>query len=172
MPKTTYTVPAVPGSSRTSERPYTHAIVGRDSPALQAAHRAADFKANAAKYARWDAKLWHDNKRLAQCPSGGMYLNSNGYLTTPSDAVIKIGTDFIASFPTPEGYLAYLKAQREADVARGTAAPDGELAVLQWSMSYANAWKAHGTWCKTHVDVRVVECVPVAKPARKAKAEA
>ena len=27
--KTTYTCPAVPGSKRTSHRPYTHAVVGR-----------------------------------------------------------------------------------------------------------------------------------------------
>lgn len=163
---TTYTVPEVPGSKRTSPRPYTHAIIGRSSSQLSAIRYEADLKANGAKYARWDTKNWHDNKRLAECPSGGTYRNHNNYVTTASDELIKIGADFIAKYPTVESYLAHQKAEGEARVAKMKAVPDGELVVLQWSMSHANASKARSAYCKHHVDVRVVECVPVAKTTK------
>lgn len=41
MAKTTYTVTQVPGSKRTSERPYTHAVIARHNVALERARAKA-----------------------------------------------------------------------------------------------------------------------------------
>lgn len=170
MPKTTYTCPEVPGAKRTSDRPYSHAIVGRYSPALAAIQAEAYRAANKHQQNRWDIKHWNDEKRLSECPSGGTYVNHNNHRTTASDDLIKIGTNFIAQFPTVEVYLESLEAAHREWIAKLRAGKDGEIALLQWSMSFANAHKAQGTWCKNHSDVRVVETAVLEKPARKVKA--
>lgn len=161
MKVTHYTVLEVPGSKRSSHRPYTHAIIGRRCPGLSAIAYEDDLRKNAAKYTRYDVKNWHDEKRLAECPSGGTYLNHNRVMIAASDELIQIGKDFIAKYPTVESYLEHKKAESDAIIAKLKAEPDGELKVLQWSMSHKNALKAHGAWCKHHSEVRVVECFPV-----------
>lgn len=49
------------------------------------------------------------------------------------------------------------------------AMPLSDVRVLQWSMSFENAFKAVGVWARHHSEVRVVECVAVAKAPRGSK---
>lgn len=156
-----YTVLEVPGSKRSSQRPYTHAIVGRSFPTLLAIHSEREHKANARKRIAWERKHWADEKRLSECPSGGTYINHNNFRTTASDALIQIGKDFIAKYPTPESYIDHLEREFQDYIAKLKAMPVGELSVLQWSMSHSNAFKGQSKWVKSHADVRVVECFPV-----------
>lgn len=166
MPKTTYTVPEVPGSKRTSERPYTHAVIGRRDPRMSAIHRAADLARSEAKYKKWDGKHWDDYQRASVAVVGQQYLNHNNFWVEARDYNVELGQKFIEANPTRQGYIDSKSAERFAAVEAMKAGTPGDLHVLQWSMSLQNAMKAVGTHTKHNSDVRVVECVPVAKKAR------
>jgi hypothetical protein len=76
---------------------------------------------------------------------------------------------FMKENPTQD---AYVQKSVDAQLKRINDAygegPAGPLDVLQWSQSVANAHKGLSSW-KGLLGVRVVECVPVVKPARKSK---
>jgi uncharacterized lipoprotein YddW (UPF0748 family) len=172
MAKKEFSVPEVPGSKRGSaHRDYTHAVIGRHSGALEAANLIADEKANGAKYSRWDEKSWNDWKRCGDAVVGQLYRNHNNAMVVANDWQVELARDFIAKHPSLDTYLAHKKAERQGYIDKAKARGDGELGVLQWSMSHANAMKAAGSFAKRYVDVRVVPCVPIEKRAKKAAAK-
>lgn len=170
MAKTTYTVPEIPGSYRTSERPYSHAVIGRRSGKLSAITTEAHYKATATQSKRWDTKSWNDWKRASEATVGQLYRNHNNVMVVARDYEVEIGQKFMAENPTLEGYLEKLAAAHAKHVAALKASPDGELCVLQWSMSHKNAFKALGTFAKHYIDLRVVECTAVGKKPKAIKA--
>ena len=169
---TTYTVPEVPGSKRASLRPYTHAIIGRRDGRCTAAGIEAKMAVEEPKNRKWDAKHWDDCKRGSEAVVGQLYRNANGFMVEARDAIIKIDAGFIAENPDRAAFIEKKAAERAAYLAKLKASMPGELEVLQWSMSLANAMKAVGSKQSHHSDVRVVACVAVIKPAKKAKAAA
>ncbi|WOB06514.1 hypothetical protein [Piscinibacter gummiphilus] len=166
MAKQTYTVVEVPGSKRSSERPYSHAVIGRRSGKISAITAEAHHKATAAQTKRWDTKSWNDWKRASEATVGQLYRNHNNVMVVARDYEVEIGQKFMAENPTLEGYLEKLEASRAKHIADLKASPDGELCVLQWSMSHKNAFKALGTFAKHHIDLQVVPCVVVAKKSK------
>lgn len=169
MANTTFTVLEVPGSKRASARPYSHAIIGRRDGRCSAVAMAADLAENESKYVRWDAKNWDDWKRAAEATVGQLYRNHNGFMVEAKDYTVRTGSEFIASNPDREAYMAGEAAKRQSTLDNLRVAEPGELAVLQWSMSMQNALKAAGTYRTHHSDVRVVECVPVVKAKKAAE---
>lgn len=161
--KTTYTVPEVPGSKRTSERPYTHAVIGYDDPQRRVAAWLADHEANGAKYRRWSIKNWQDNRRAAAVKEGEMYVNHNGFRVEARQAFIDIAAGFMAKYPTLEGYLAHEEQDFQDRVAAERARPNGPVVVLRWSMSRANASKGLSEFDRSYSGIKIVECVPVTK---------
>jgi len=160
MPKTTFTVPQVPGSKRASERPYTHAVIGRRDSRCSAVTYAADLAANERKHQRWDGKLWDDEKRASEATVGQLYRNHNNFMVEASARVVEVAIKFIGENPDRQAYIDRMSAERQAHLEELKAGTAGELVVLQWSMSQANALKSTGTWCNHHSDVSVVPCVP------------
>ena len=160
---TTYTVPAVPGSKRTSHRPYTHAVVGRRDGRCSAIIYAADLDANERRYRTWDGKHWDDWKRASEATAGQLYRNHNGFMVEAQQSVIDIGARFIGENPDRAAYIEAKAAERQECLRQMQGSQPGELAVLQWSMSHQNAMRSLTTHMRHHSDVRVVECVPVTK---------
>jgi hypothetical protein len=161
--KTTYTVLEVTGSRRTSERPYTHAVIGYYDQARMVAHQRAENAANRAKNIRWETKSWNDWKRVAAVKAGDMYVNHNGYRVAASQGTIDIATGFMAKHPTLEGYLAHLDAEFNAHMEEALAKENGSMVVLRWSSSAKNAAKGMSEFDNRYSGLRVVECVPVTK---------
>lgn len=168
MAKTTYTVPQVPGSRRTSERPYTHAVIGRADSRMSAISCAEDLAKNEGKYRKWDAKDWDDRKRESEATAGQLYRNRNGFMVEAKAWLIESGAEFIGKNPDRAAYVAACAAHRQQRLEKLKAGTAGELGVLQWSMSEANARKSLTTWSHHHSDLHVVPCVPVEKAARRA----
>lgn len=164
--KTTYTVPEVPGSTRTSERPYTHAIVGRRDGRCTAAGVEARMATEEPKNRKWDAKHWDDCQRGSVAVEGQLYRNFNGCMVEARAAVIKIDADFIAANPDRAAYIEKMAAERADYLAKLKASEPGPLVVLRWSMSFKNAFNALGSEAAHHSSVRVVECVAVEKKAK------
>lgn len=166
--KTTYTVPEVPGSKRGSERPYTHAIIGRRDGRCTAAAMEATRAVEEPKNRKWDAKHWDDCQRGSVAVAGQLYRNHNGYMVEARQAIIEIDAEFMAANPDRAAYIEKMAAERAAYLAKLKASTAGPLEVLQWSMSLSNAMKAVGAKCAHHSDVRVVACVPVEKKTKAA----
>ena len=159
MKPTAYTVPEVPGSSRKSHRPYTHAVIGRPDSRCSAIHYAADLAKNEGQKRRWDAKNWDDWKRASEATVGQLYRNHNGFMVEAPDYAVRIGAEFIAKNPDRQAYIDGQAAERQAALEKMRAGTAGELQVLQWSMSHKNAMKSVVTHQHHHSDVRVVACI-------------
>lgn len=169
MAKTTYTAPEVPGSSRSSERPYTHAVVGRRNIAALRA-----YAPESAEYSHGKQTYDYYSKQV-QVGAGNSYLYKTGecrpFMVTVKQEDYDRGVAFLAENPDRAAYVAKKLAERMAELGTEDAGP---LQVLQWSMSHANADKATGTFLnKGYVGVRVVEtAVAKVHGTRKAKAAA
>ena len=163
MAKQTFTVPEVPDSKRTSERTYTHAVIGRRDGRCSAVAYAADMAVNEPRSRKWDGKHWDDYQRAAKATVGQPYRNPNGFLVEARDYEVRIGSEFIAANPDRDAYVEAQAAGRQAYLARLQASTPSELQVLQWSMSFQNAMKSVASHQKHHSEVRVVECQPVTK---------
>jgi hypothetical protein len=153
MAKTNYTVLEVPGSSRTSARPYTHAVVAQyDNPA-EAAHRDAELVYHQRKF--WPRNYKHYQTWNIVNPSP--YSDRDGY------------DEILAAFPTVEAYVADQTRKYNDKTAEIRARGIGELTVLTWSMSAANAEKgARSNQFRNYINKRVVACV-VAEKAPKGR---
>lgn len=162
MAKRVFMVPEVPGSKRSSERPYSHAVIGRYSGEVAAANCEADHKANGAKYRSWEVKSWNDSARAAKAKPGELYKNHNGYMVKMSEDLLAIHLRFMEKYPSLDAYLAEKDAEHKAYIEKLRAEPLGPLIVLRWSMSRANAEKGWGEF-SCYVERRVVECVEVVK---------
>jgi hypothetical protein len=164
----TYTVPEVPGSKRTSDRPYTHALVGRVDVA--AARRAAV----SAGWDESDRTNYAFYRKLHDVGVGGVWSHTRGYEHKVDQRDYDGAKKIIDAHPTLDGYLLARREDRlnQLNEKYGATSQAGPLVVLQWSMSAANAAKAEGTWRsqRGYIAVRVVECVPVEKKAKKAPA--
>lgn len=166
--KTSYTVPQVPGSTRTSERPYTHAVVGARNLVLA--------RAQVPEYAEYMAGDTFDTRtRQVQTGAGNSYLyksqagSGRPFMVKVSQEDFDKAVAFLAEHPDRAAYLAQDIAKRLALI--GTA-DEGPLMVLQWSMSHKNALAKVGEHSKYHSSVRVVECVPIEKKAKASKVTA
>lgn len=164
--KTTYTVPEVPGSKRSSERPYTHAIIGRRDGRCSAVAMEATRAVEEPKNRKWDAKRWDDCQRGSVAVAGQLYRNHNGCMVEARESIIEIDVGFMAENPDRAAYIEKMAAERAAYLAKLKDSTPGPLEVLQWSMSLNNAMKATGTMRRHHSEVRVVACVPLEKKAK------
>jgi hypothetical protein len=168
--KTTYTVPEVAGSKRTSERPYTHAVVGQYN--LTLAREGAQDKG----WIKGDTKNWTWHKESAAMKPGDLIhvTGSARPWSYPMDEKAHgEHVAFMAANPDLDAYVAKLKAGRLARIDKEYGeGPLGPVVVLQWSMSLKNASTKIGEHSKYHGKVRVVECVPVEKKAKASKVAA
>lgn len=164
--KTTYTVTEVPGSKRSSARAYTHAIVGRvNAAACRAVANSEETRAQHLK--NWN---WHATE--GKMKEGDLIHYNHSYKPW-SVPMTKERLDehhaFLAKHPNGPDFVQYcVDAQVNSINARYGEGAEGPLEVLQWSQSATNAQKGLSSW-KHRLGVRIVECVPVAKPARKSK---
>lgn len=163
MTKTTYHVPGFKGT-RTSERPYTHAIIGcRDLAAVR----------------RHISRVWENDKHNArymlQCANAQPGDRHPAATNKPfhADWVIKAeeieeAREHLGGATTPDQFA---EAQRLARVERHAAEYGdrdlGNAVVLQWSMSAANAGKGMSQWTsRGYIGLTIVECAPVEKKAK------
>jgi len=161
--KTAYTCPAVPGSLRTSHRPYTHCIVGRFSHPLAAAMARGVADATRTAERNRLAKDWAYYAADAVRTVGDVRINHNNYPMAVRDYEIEIAQRLVAEHPTAQAYIAAREANIEASIAQHH---DGRgiepLGVLQWSMSEANARRALSTFSgRAYIDLRVVPVLVV-----------
>ncbi len=161
--KTTYTVPEVPGSKRTSARPYTFAVIGYSDVTRSVARLRARNEAERTKTLRYLKQNWESWNRQANAAPGTTYVNHNGYLVTAKEPYIDIAKGFIERNPSLEAYIANTDAESEANLASIAAKGDGPLEVLRWSSSKANAEKGLYEFQDWYSDLRVVPCIPVVK---------
>lgn len=160
MTDTTFTVPQVPGSSRKSKRSYTHAVIGRND-LTRARREAADTVSHC------DVKNYEHRMRVINAGVGGTWDHLRNGSPMIVDAAMH--ADYVKRMKPYADVNEYVAGCIECRVARvneqgtGTA---GELHVLQWSMSAANAAKAVNGFRQYHVDVAVVPCVEVPKKSK------
>jgi hypothetical protein len=151
--KTIYTVPSVPGSKRTSARPYTHAIVGQ--------HNKIESRARVdnADYRKMLLKNWQYNFDTAQKKPGDL-IHVQSYQPWSyalSEETHAACVAFIENNPNGPAFVEQEVAARLAAIGSEDA---GDVEVLQWSMSQANAMKGTGKFQLSYVNVHVVQCVP------------
>lgn len=148
---TIYTVPEVPGSKRTSHRPYTHAVIGRRNLALDrlVAHDPA--------VAAQDAVNYRYHRSIVDMGIGEIWDERRGYRVDRE--MLERSRSALSGIETVNQWVAKHLAIRIASINRAGTGPAGDLEVLSWSMSAANAEKAATGWRRRHVDVRVVPCV-------------
>jgi hypothetical protein len=132
-------------SKRSSDRPYTHVIVGRVD--LVAARRSVVENQRA-------GEGWDYNHTMAQVKVGERMWADRPYLMGEVDAAKY--ADFMAANPDRAAYIEKCRlaglAQIEKQHGTGDKSPEY---VLQWSMSAANAAKAVPEKSKWHIDVAV-----------------
>lgn len=150
----TYTVPQVPGSKRTSPRPYTHAVIGRRDLARERAH------VTSTTFVELDRKNYDHHRHIVAVGVGGVWSRSrsgHGYVVTRE--MFDTATAAVSGCDTPEKYVAKLADFRLTSINRAGKGPAGQLEVLSWSMSAASAEKAAARHRRWFIDVRVVPCV-------------
>lgn len=156
---TTYTVPQVPGSRRTSPRPYTHAIIGRRDLARERANVASQA------FRDQDFKNYDHHRRVVAAGIGGIWLPERGYIVDRQ--MFERSRAEISGCDTPEQFHAKLLDFRLTSINRAGTGPAGPLVVISWSMSLRNAEKAaemhRRNW---FVDVSVVPCIEAPRTAR------
>lgn len=162
MAKKVFTVPEVPGSKRSSERPYSHAVIGRYSGEVAAANAEADMKANGKKYRSWDVKSWNNSAEAVKAKPGELYRNHNGFMVPMSESMLAIELKFMEKYPSLEAYLESKQAEHKGYVESLRAQGLGPLVVLRWSMSLANAMKSWSEF-PSYIELRAVPCVEVVK---------
>jgi hypothetical protein len=157
MPKKTFTVAEVPGSKRTSDANYTHAIIGQADPALTVALWRANR--NAAREIRENTKDWKLAKLTSSLKEGDLYINHNNCRVPVRQYTIDSSVQFITENPTLEGYLAAREKHFEDECASTLAKPVGPVVVLRWSRSAVNAAKAVAEFSQHYSNLRVVPVV-------------
>ncbi|TAL72860.1 MAG: hypothetical protein EPN79_02125 [Burkholderiaceae bacterium] len=165
--KFTYTVRGAEGT-RTSARPYTHAVIGRRS-----GPKVAD-----AMQTRHDAEWPFEEKRArnrysvyvrnAKSSVGGLRINHSGYVTQCKDYEIELAKEAVERAPSADAYVAEKKLEALSAIERMRAEGIGDLLVLSWHHSRELAENALRQIEWAHTDVRVVPCVagPTTKKAR------
>lgn len=164
--KTTYTVTEVPGSKRASARTYTHAIVGRVNAAARRTIANSD-EVRAQHLKNWN---WHATEGKMKEGDLIHYTNTDKPWSVPmTKERLDEHLAFLAKHPDGAEFVQFCVDEqvRLINKCYGEGA-EGPLEVLQWSQSATNAQKSLSSW-KHRLGVRIVECVPVAKPARKSK---
>jgi hypothetical protein len=132
-------------STRSSDRPYTHVIVGRVD--LVAARQ------NLVESQR-SGESWDYSHDMAKIKVGERMWADRPYLMSEADAAKY--ADFMATNPDRAAYVEKRRQEGLAQLAKqhGTGDKSPEY-VLQWSMSAANAMKALPEKQKWHIDVAV-----------------
>lgn len=148
---TTYTVPEVPGSSRTSHRPYTHAVVGRRNLARERQQAADPATHN-------DLNNWQFYQKVLRVGLGGVWSERHGY--TVDQSMLDNAKRATEGCETVNDYVAKQIEWRLARINEVGTGPAGELQVLQWSMGVENARKGiTATRREWYVNLAVVACV-------------
>jgi len=130
--------------TRSSDRVYTHIVVGRDN---LAAERAQAQNADSVKYLR---NAYAYRKNCASVEVGAMYPGEK----FPVDAEMHaLATACLAQYPTVDDYVKDKTAEQLARIGEADAGPQR---VLQWSMSHRAAINSLGKWEKWHVDLQVI----------------
>lgn len=149
MPRRTYVFAHDDGrvSKRTSDREYTHAVVGRRD--------LAGMRSAMERNHLFHAQTWKAFKhRVDVGPGGPWQPPSRGKVWTVSPHEYKEALDFIASYPTADDF----HAAQVASVGEGDA---GAEEVLQWSASERAAREALGRYLARYRAVRVVPVVSI-----------
>jgi hypothetical protein len=140
--------------TRRSPRTYTHAVVAD-----------YDQKSQAEYNLKWATEQaidsWDYHHAVAKKNVGDAFISGGSFGGKPFtyDAHhIEESRTFAAAHPDRD---AYIGGQAAAAVQRAMARPDGELCVLQWSMSERNAAKGMGKF--TRAGIRNIRVVPVSR---------
>lgn len=161
MVKKVFEVREVPGSRRSSDRDYSHAVIGRYDHSVAAAAEEAGWVAGRKKNVAWERKNWEYRAADAKRVVGEIRKNHSGFMMPVRDYEIEISAKFISENPSLDGYIARLESEFAARIAAMKAKPIDEFGVLRWSMSYKNAFNALGSFAAGFVDLKVVEVVRV-----------
>lgn len=152
-----YTVPGARGT-RTSARPYTHAVIGRRSgpkiaDAMLARHL-AEWPREEKRDRLWYAVYAGDVDRCV----GELRENHNGYVTPCSEINIEIARQVVERAPTADAYVAEKKREALSAIERTRAEGTGDLLVLSWHHSRELADKALPQIEWAHTEARTVQC--------------
>ena len=159
MPTNKFTVSQVKGSSRSSKRAYTHAVICQ----FDAERFAAELPN---RLSAWETNrsLVEDLRYLKRVRAAGVGGVWQGTYTIVDqrqfDGAIKTLTE---KGDTLDLWIEFAKEQEIVKTARRLAEDQGEYSVLQWSMSAANAHKSIGSWDKPSAYIKNVHVVPVAQ---------
>jgi hypothetical protein len=153
MPRRTYVFAHDDGrvSKRTSDREYTHAVVGRRN--LDAQRHAIEEGRKAFRYG------WELARRQATAGVGKPWREPSWgrqYLVTPHD--LRVALELLEKYPTADDYATACVAAQFGALGEGDA---GAEEVLQWSASERAARDALGRYLARYKGVRVVEVQPL-----------
>ncbi|MCU1483139.1 MAG: hypothetical protein JWQ19_3925 [Subtercola sp.] len=142
--KFTFTTAEGKVETRTSERVYTHIVVGRDNLAALRAQ---------AQNAASVASLKDEYTFRKNCASVNVGEKYPGRSYEVDAAMHASATACMAQYSTVDEYV---KAKIAEHLTRIGDADAGPQRVLQWSMTHRAALGAVGKWQKWHVDVQVI----------------
>ena len=152
-----FTVPQVLGSSRSSKRAYTHAVICQ----FDAERYAADLPNRLSRILTRKSLVENFGyyTLVAEVGVGGVW-HSRGYKVDQRqfDSAIKLLTE---RGDTLDQWIANAEETERANTANRLADDHGEYEVLRWSQSAANAQKSIGGWDKPANYRKNVHVVPV-----------
>ena len=157
MPTNKFTVSQVKGSSRSSKRTYTHAVICQFD-AERFAAKLSDRLSQILTRTSLVENFGHYTK-VAEVGVGGVW-HSRGHKVDQRmfDEAIRLLTE---RGDTLDQWIANAEETERAYTAKRLADDQGEYSVLQWSMSAANAHKSIGSWDKPSAYIKNVHVVPV-----------
>lgn len=145
MPRRTYAFAHEDGriSKRTSEKEYTHAVVGcRDLAGMRGA---------VLHSTEFHRQTWDGMRRRADDGVGNEWQSpGRGRLYVVSMHDFKEARQFLQQYPTADAYIEF----KVAEVGEGD---EGDEEVLQWSQTERAAKAALGRYLARYRNVRVVE---------------
>ena len=152
-----FTVPQVLGSSRSSKRTYTHAVICQ----FDAERFSAELPDRLSRILTRTSLVENFGyyTKVAEVGVGGVWHSrGNKVDQTQFDQAIKLLAE---RGDTLDQWIANAKETERANTAKRLADDHGEYEVLQWSMSAANAKKSIGSWDKPPAYIKNVHVVPV-----------
>lgn len=152
-----FTVPQVPGSSRSSKRAYTHAVICQFDAERYAADLPNRLSAIETNRTLADDLRYHTKVRAVGV--GGVWSELGSKVDQRQfDSAIKVLAE---RGDTLDLRIVNAKNTEKARTARSLAQDQGNYSVLQWSQSAANAQKSIGSWDKPGAYLKNVHVVPV-----------
>lgn len=149
----TFTVTQVPGSKRSSDRDYTHAVIGHFNHDIRIKDAAIISKTDISNH---NYELAHSAMQ-----DGDIYTADFGKGDIRKWPVRQESIDhakaYISKYPTVESMVAARVKEYEDLKAKS----GGKFEVLRWSQSFANANKSLGEFSYYYLDIQIVETVRI-----------